>query len=286
MKRNFSDVMGNLKETISGYNWYVDFNKVQVKVDEHKFELNIINALIGSMNIEKDFSDMILRYPETLNALPILLAIRLDKTPISVLDDTVKKFDFKKQVQSIDEYCKFMRETGLFDLFENKKIKNIMDYVTGIEVGMDSNARKNRTGTAMENKVESYLQKIPNLNYCKEMNKKKIKTEFNIDLDDLLEGNTFKANKRFDFVVKTNETLYVIETNFYSGGGSKLNETARSFKMLGQELRDVKGVKFIWITDGVGWKTAKANLQETYEVLEHLYTIYDLDEGILTKIFK
>ncbi len=284
MKRDFSEVIKNLKSTISSYDWYCDFKKVLNNVEKYKFELNIINTLVGSSNIEKDFSNMIFRYPETLNAIPILLAVRHNKNLVPVLDENVKIFDFEKQVQSLEEYCRFMRETGLFYVLENKKIKNVMDYVTGIEVGMDSNARKNRTGTAMENKVESYLIRVPNIIFHKEMNKDGIKKEFNIDIDELLEGNSFKANKRFDFVVKTENTLYLIETNFYSSSGSKLNETARSFKMLGQELKFAQGIKFIWITDGVGWLTAKSILHETYEALEHLYTIHDLDSNILNKI--
>ena len=77
---------------------------------------------------------------------------------------------------------------------------------------------------------------------------KDIEKKWNLDLSEMSGHNT--STKRFDFVIKTDKQVYVIETNFYSSGGSKLNETARSYKMLAQESKKVDGVTFIWFTDG------------------------------------
>jgi len=178
-----------------------------------------------------------------------------------------------------------MRKTGLFDLLENHIINNLFDYVTGVETGLDSNGRKNRGGHLMENLVESYIQKagfIKNKDYFKEMYIHEIEQKWGVNLSDV--SNKGRMEKRFDFVIKTGRQIYVIETNFYSGSGSKLNETARSYKTLAQEIESIKGVTFVWFTDGYGWKSAKHNLEETFDVLDTIYNIKDLENGILNNI--
>jgi type II restriction enzyme len=71
----------------------------------------------------------------------------------------------------------------------------------------------------------------------------------------------------------------------YASGGSKLNETARSYKTLAVEARDVQGFKFVWFTDGAGWRGARQNLLETFDVLPTLYSIKDLEDGIAKTLF-
>ena len=178
-----------------------------------------------------------------------------------------------------------MRETGLFELLQNHIINNLYDYVLGIEVGLDSNARKNRGGQLMEDLVESYIVKAgykKGINYFKQMYLNNIEKKWGLDLSALSGNNT--STKRFDFVIKTDKQVYVIEANFYASNGSKLNETARSYKMLAEESKLVNGVTFIWITDGVGWLDAKNNLEETFNVLDTLYNIDDLDNGVLERL--
>lgn len=286
MKRDFNDIMNNLKTTVADYKYYTDFDKVFRNVEKYKIELNILNSLIGSRNVETDFINILDNYPNTLKVIPLLLAVR--KTEISVIDGRKIEFDFKNRTMENEMYLKFMRETGLFNLLENNKIKSLEDYITGVEVGLDTNARKNRTGTVMENAVEYFLKQIPNVELHKEMTKTAIKEVYNINLDNLiLNANDKKdAEKKFDFVVKTTNKLYLIETNFYSGSGSKLNETARSFKSLARDIKNIKDVEFIWITDGIGWGSARGNLKETYDIMEHFYTLIDLEEGKLFTVLK
>lgn len=286
IKRDFNEWLSKFKYSISDYNYYVDFEKAYKHLDKIKIELNILNSLIGSKNIEKDFENIIFKYPETLECIPILLAVRANE--IYVKDEINEYlFNFNKMVYSISDYNKFMRESGLFELLEHHIINNLYDYVLGVEVGLDSNGRKNRGGHLMENLVESYIKKagfIKDKTYFKEMYLKDIENKWNMDLS-LMSGNNV-STKRFDFVIKTDNQVYVIETNFYggSGGGSKLNETARSYKMLAEEAKSTNGITFIWITDGTAWKSARKNLEETFNVLETLYNINDLDNGILEKI--
>ena len=284
MSRNFNEWLSKFKTSISDYTYYVDFEKIYKNVDKVKVELNILNSLIGSKNIEEKFQNILVKYPETLECIPLLLAVR--SREIFVKDEINEYlFKFDKMVYSMKDYIKFMKESGLFDLLQNHIINNLYDYVLGIEVGLDSNGRKNRGGHLMENLVESYIIKAgykKDVNYFKEMYLKDIEKKWNLDLSEMSGHNT--STKRFDFVIKTDKQVYVIETNFYSGGGSKLNETARSYKMLAQESKKVEGVTFIWFTDGIGWNSARKNLEETFNELETMYNIDDLENGILENL--
>lgn len=287
MKRNFNEWLNTFRYSICDYGYYVNFEKVYGNVDSVKVELNILNSLIGSKNIENDFEKLISEYPEILKCIPLLLAVRGNE--IYAIDgDGEYLFNFKTMNYSIAEYKTFMRKTGLFDLISNRIINNLVDYVTGVEVGLDSNGRKNRGGHLMENLVEDYLAKaglVKGTDYFKEMYISDMEKRWNLNLSSI--SNTGKTEKRFDFVVKKGNTVYGIETNFYTaGGGSKLNETARSYKAISLESKEIDGFAFVWITDGYGWKSAKHNLEETFDVLDNIYCIADLENGILNELFE
>lgn len=282
MKRNFEEWLSKFCSSISDYKYYIDFNKVYENVNNLKIELNILNSLISSKNIEQDFKNIVTKYPNVLKCIPILLAVR--SCEIEVLDNgNLYKYKFDTMNYNIEQYAIFMKETGLFDLLANHLINNLVDYVYGIETGLDSNGRKNRGGHLMENLVEKYLKQT-NLTYHKEMYLNEIESKWGLNLSSL--SNNGKADKRFDFVVKTDSCIYGIETNFYSSSGSKLNETARSYKMLATEAKNIKSFSFVWFTDGLGWKSAKNNLEETFDIMEHIYNINDIKNGIMSKIFK
>lgn len=284
-KRDFTQWFDTFKETIADFKYYTNFKKVYRNVEEIKIQLHMLNSLIGSKNIESEFESLVKQYPETLKCIPILLAVRMDEIK-AWTDGELKKFPFKNPTLSIDEYKLFMRETGLFDLLQNHIINNLYDYVTGVETGLDSNARKNRGGDAMEDVVESFIKKegfARGVNYFKEMYNSEVSKMYDIDLSNIT--NNGKGEKRWDYVVKTENCIYLIEVNFYSGGGSKLNETARSYKAITSEVAAIKGAKFIWITDGQGWKSARKNLEETFDVLDNLYNINDLQNGVLKRVF-
>lgn len=281
MKRNFNDWLGKFRESIADYDYYIDFPKIYKNVDAIRVELNILNTLVGSQNIEQEFDDLITKYPEILKCIPILLAVR-SKEIYAIDEDGEYSYSFNKMNYSTEQYKVFMRKTGLFDLIANHIISNLVDYVTGVETGLDSNGRKNRGGHLMENLVEGYIQKagyVKGKDYFKEMNLSEIEKKWNIDLSAI--SNQGKAEKRFDFVIKTDNDIYGIETNFYGGGGSKLNETARSYKTLALETNTIDGFKFAWFTDGRGWNSARNNLEETFDVMDDIYNINDLKSGII-----
>lgn len=285
VKRNFNDWLKTFRKSIAGYDYYVDFPKVFANVDAIRVPLNILNSLVGSKNIREDFIRLVEKYPETLPCIPILLAVR--SMHIHAMDDNGEIVYFFSHVQHAPEtYAYFMEKTGLFSLLAEHIIRDLTDYVTGVETGLDSNGRKNRGGHAMENLVEKYIVKagfVKKKNYFKEMYISDIQTRFGIDMSQVT--NDGKTEKRFDFVVKTTNQLYVIETNFFASSGSKLNETARSYKTLANEIKGIPNVTFVWFTDGEGWKDARHNLEETFDVLDTLYNIRDLENGVAERLF-
>lgn len=292
MSRDFNAWLSGFRDSIADYGYYIDFEKVHRNVDNIKVELNILNSLIGSRNIEADFENLMRKYPEVLKCIPLLLAVRANE--IYCQDENgghLFQFDFGKYPPNshahYERYKYFMRETGLFDLLENHIVNNLVDYATGIETGLDSNGRKNRGGHLMEDLVESFIQKagfVKGVNYFKEMYIHQITDKWNIDLSAI--SNQGKMEKRFDFVVKTPNMIYGIETNFYGSGGSKLNETARSYKTLVWETEEIDGFTFVWFTDGKGWTSARNNLEETFDVMQHIYNIKDLEDGVISEVFK
>ena len=286
MSRNFDSWLSTFRRSIAGYDFYVDFRKVVENVQKYRVELHILNSLIGSKTIENDFEKILKEYPKTLKCIPLLLAVRANE--IYAQDECGEfLYSFDKMNCSIEQYKIFMRKTGLFNMLSNHIVNNLVDYALGVETGLDSNGRKGRGGDLMENLVEKYICSagfIAGKNYYKEMNIRAIEERWNINLSAL--SNQGKSTKRFDFVIKTDSMVYAIEANFYSSQGSKLNETARSYKMLSQEADTVEGFTFIWLTDGVGWKSARENLRETFDVMEHIYCIQDLEDGILKKIIR
>ena len=297
MKRNFNEWLSGFRDSIADYGYYIDFGKVHRNVDGIKVELNILNSLIGSKNIEADFENLMRKYPEVLKCIPLLLAVRANE--IYCQDENggySYRFDYTRNDilkyppnshKYYERYKYFMRETGLFDLLENHIVNNLVDYATGVETGLDSNGRKNRGGHLMEDLVETYIQNagfIKDKSYFKEMKIKDIEKKFGIDLSAI--SNRGKTVKRFDFVVKTETMVYGIETNFYASSGSKLNETARSYKQIAQESDLVDAFKFVWFTDGSGWNDARNNLEETFDIMEHIYNIKDLEDGIIGEVFK
>ena len=279
--RDFDLWLAQFRDSIANYSYYVDYAKVVENARTLKAELCILNSLIGSNDVEREFRGLFERYPSILRAIPILLAKR--ESEIYAIDDEGGgMYRFDDMAQNVDEYCVFMRKTGLFDLISKHLVNNLYDYVIGVEAGLDSNGRKNRGGHLMEDLVEGFLRRA-GVEYYKEMGSDELILRWGIDISQLT--NSGKTLKRFDFVVKTAVCVYAIETNFYSSGGSKLNETARSYKMLAVEAQNIDRFKFVWVTDGAGWKSARQNLRETFDVLPTMFNIKELENGVLTSIF-
>jgi len=284
MNRNFDLWLASFQNTNRTFSYWVDFDKVIKHADAMKVELNILNSLIGSTNIEREFVEIITKYPAALRCIPLLIAVRgLELKQIEgvfCFSEKFAKTDFHKEQT---KYIEFMKEVGLFDLIKNRKIKNLYDYVVGIEVGLDTNARKNRSGNIMSKIVSNYFDK-QKITYEKEVTTQDLEKRFHLDLSPIT--NSGQASKRFDFVIENKGIIYGIEVNFYSGGGSKMNETARSYKEISLASKNIANFKFVWITDGAGWKSAKQNLKETFDILPELFNIRDLNSGRFLELLK
>ncbi|WP_324672558.1 type II restriction endonuclease [Mycoplasma sp. 888] len=281
MKKDFYTWLSSLRKSIANYEYYIDFETVYKKANEYKVEINILNSLVGSKDIEMEFKNIVTQYPNVLKCIPILLAKR--ESLIYCLDENgAFEFDFNEPNYSIDDYVYFMRKTGLFQLLKERLVSNLYDYVLGVEVGLNSNARKNRGGHLMEDLVESFINKAGFVNgqtYFKEMRLSDLETHIGLDLSPL--SNSGQTEKIFDFVLITEKSVYGCECNFFSSSGSKLNETSRSYKTLALESKKIKGFEFVWFTDGVGWLSTKNNLKETFDVLDFIFNISELENGIL-----
>lgn len=281
MKRDFEAWFSTFRSSISTYAYYTDFSKVVDNVNKLRLELNILNSLIGSKNIVNDFMNIVNRYPETLKCIPLLLAVR--QLEIQTTDtDGIFVYNFETPNQTIAQYIIFMQQTGLFNLLEHHLIANLVDYTLGVEVGLDSNGRKNRGGTLMTDTIERHL-KNTKVEYYREMSTRKVQERWHIDLSSI--SNQDNLLKRFDFVVNVGGTIYAIETNFYASGGSKLNETARSYKLISMESKLIPKFEFVWFTDGHGWQYAKNNLRDTFDVMPHIYNLHDIENGAMYRLF-
>lgn len=252
---NFEYIINSLLETIKTYNFFVDWEKIENNIKKIEKRLHILNYLIGKENFKEEFFELLKEYPEVITVFPILIAVRDNKITILNENMELETLEFKEKKyltdEEIERYYKFFKETGLEDLLKNRKIKNLVDYVFGVEVGMDTNARKNRIGDLMENIVKKYIENLckqnKNLDYIFQATKDKIKQKWGINL------TLDKTNRKFDFAVfnKNTKKLYLIEVNFYSGGGSKLKATAGEYRSLNEFIKNNNNnVQFIWITDG------------------------------------
>ena len=292
MNKNFENSKNTLQDSIFTWDYFTDFEKVKKNVKKIEKELNLLNYLIGKENIEEEFLTLVEEYPKVRKILPILIAIRDDKlssTPIITNIETLvpenKKYIFHDPIDKNikKELLIFFKESGLRDIFESKAIKNLVDYCFGVEVGFDTNARKNRTGDIMEKLVYKFLEEFcnenKNLRFIEQATQKRIKEFFNYDI------KIDKNSRRFDFALfnTTRNKLFLIEVNYYSGGGSKLKATAGEYQYLNDFVKS-QNIAFIWITDGKGWLTALKPLEETFIHNDYVINLEMLKNGILKEI--
>lgn len=287
----FEYIIKNLKNTICSFDFFVDFEKVLRHVKDIEIELNMLDYLIGKQDIQKELYTLITKYPNVVRTIPILIATRESRFKIvlnvdSKIKDKIYSFENKKEYTEEDkkEIIEFVEKSGVLELFKNNQIKSVIDYVFGVEVGLDSNARKNRTGKLMEKLIEVFIKDLCLKNgykYLIQANSNKIEKEFNkkIVVD--------KSDRQFDFAILNKDKLYVIETNFYNAGGSKLKSVAGEFRAVDNFMKNSnKDVTFMWITDGIGWNTAKRPLREAFESIDNILTIQMIEDGILEQIIK
>ena len=284
----FEYFQDTLIDSITGWDYFVNWQKVLNKFREIEIHLNTLNYLIGKQDIENEFRSLLQQAPRIISVIPILIACRTSN--FQILTDrtnifSYKSFNFQNKTIStteIDDIVEFTKNTGILELFKNQTIKSIPDYVLGIEVGLDTNGRKNRGGTTMETIVENLITTIcqeNNFVFMPQATSDKIKKEWNIDVE------VDKSSRRFDFAVKNDRNLYLIKANFYGGGGSKLNATAGEYKSL-FDFVSRQEHKFIWVTDGLGWKSTLRPLEETFRHIDYTLNLNMVVSGLLAELIE
>lgn len=283
----FEKITSSFKEKITRWDYFVNWPKVLINVELYEKELNILNYLIGKANFNSEAVELLKKYPEAIRAIPTLLAVR--EGSVDILIDTknfkYRHIDFSQNdytLEEVKEVVDFLEKTGFSALLENKRIKSLVDYATGVEVGLDSNGRKNRGGTLMESLVEEFVQdacgklKLP---YLAQSTAKKIKEQWGIDVI------VDKSSRQLDFAINKNGRLFFIECNFYGGGGSKLKSTATEYIEMNRYWNK-QDIEFIWITDGAGWSSTLKPLREYFDKADYLLNLEMLKDEILLKILK
>lgn len=280
----FEYILANLKDTIRTYDFFVAWEKVLGNVSDIEVSLNILNALIGKDDIAEKLKGLIIKYPQIVPVLPILIAVRDEKIKVADLGGDTE-YSFKKQKEytdtEIDKIVFFSEECGLLGVLSDRSIKSLVDYCTGVEVGLDTNARKNRSGKAMESLTEVYIKAICEkygYSYLPQATAAKIKTEFGKDVP------TDKADRQYDFAIDVGRKVYLVEVNYYGSGGSKLKATAGEYKSLFELMQTTVDVGFIWVTDGLGWLTARHPLRETFDATDYVMNLEMIEDGLLEEI--
>lgn len=269
MAKDFSTFMSQLQETNQTLDFFCDFEKINRNVSDIKLSLCMLNSLIGASNMRAAVETLWQRDKSAFNVMDILIAVRSEgrKKVLNRLGECVV---LDSLFNTVDGVMEFLNDTGLGSIFQSRKIKDLSDYVFGIETGLDTNARKNRSGHVMEKMVGSIFDKN-GVEYRTEVYSSEWSAITKVLGDD---------EKRFDFVVETTSTTYLIEVNFYSGGGSKLNEVARSYSDLSPKINSVVGFEFVWITDGIGWHSARNKIQEAYNIIPSVYNLTSIKDFI------
>ncbi|MBQ8516757.1 MAG: type II restriction endonuclease [Akkermansia sp.] len=267
MEERFSQFLSQLKETNAGLDFYSDFAKIGRNVDEIAFSLNTLNYLIGKDDIRAAVEVIWARDKKAFDVMDILIATR-KKDGRLFLDGAQQALPIQSLYGSVDGVVQFLEGTGLANVLRQKRVKDLVDYVFGVETGLDSNARKNRSGVIME-KLVAQLLSDAGIEYSEQVSSRKFPA---------IESVLGVDQKIFDFVIARPNKTYLMEVNFYSGGGSKLNETARSYTDVAPKVNSVPGFEFVWITDGQGWYSAKNKLQEAFVAIPSIYNLTTISE--------
>ena len=269
MAKDFQRFMSQLQETNQTLDFFCDFKKISQNVENIKLSLCMLNSLIGAIDMRSAVETIWNRDKSAFNVMDILIAVRSEGKKV-VLDKIGNCVVLDSMFKSVDGVMEFLDDTGLTEIFQSRKVTNLVDYVFGIETGLDTNARKNRSGHVMEGIVKHIFDNN-NIKYRQEVYSSEWPEITNVLGDD---------EKRFDFVIKTTAKTYLIEVNFYSSGGSKLNEVARAYTDLAPKINSVSGFEFVWITDGIGWKSARNKLQEAYNNIPSVYNLTDISDFV------
>lgn len=268
-KDQFDLFISQLRETNATLDFYCDFPKIAKNVTDIEISLNTLNYLIGKEDLRTAVQALWDRDKRVFEVMDILIATR-KKDGKKYIDNDGSMHSIHSLFSSVDGVMKFIEGTGLDKVFKNKEVKDLVDYVFGVETGLDTNARKNRSGEITETLVARIFDNA-GIKYRQQVSSKEYPA---------ISAVLGADQKVFDFVITSKNKTYLIEVNFYSGGGSKLNEVARSYTDVAPKVNGVPGFEFVWITDGEGWNSAKNKLEEAFAAIPSIYNLTTISKFI------
>lgn len=288
----FELFLDNLKPSNMNFNYFVDWNKVNDVIKDIEPELNLLNCLIGKSDFDNQLHNLLASYPKLIKVLP-MLAVRINKDKkdlqqFTILVDYSQKilkfrdYDFDEyRSENFGKYVEFLDRTGIKALLKEKRIKSLVDYMLGVEAGLNSNARKNRSGLMMESICEVFIKdwcQSKDYEFITQATPKRIFEEFELTLPP-----SIKPRRRYDFAVRTSQKIYLIEVNFYNSTGSKLDKVVADHEQQYDLLKTSNQINFLWITDGLGWHKSKESLQEAFGKIDYVFNLKMLENNILSE---
>ncbi len=285
----FEYLMRTLKENVRTFDYFVNWERVLQNLRRYEVGLNTLNVLIGKKDVESSLGSLLQEQPDLMKLLPVLLGLREQavQPSLTILTDyergelRYRSFRLclegpasKDQIQAAVE---FARKTGILQLLSNRRIKSLPDYVLGVEVGLDSNARKNRGGKQMEKIVQFFVDDIcqrREFKYLRQATARTIREEFGVEMS---AGGPARS---YDFAILAGDRLSLVEVNCYGGGGSKLKATAGEYMQLHTQLSQ-QGHGLIWLTEGAGWHSTRAPLRDAFDHLDCVLNLDMVAKGVL-----
>lgn len=268
-KERFSVFFDNITEIKIGLDYYTDFKKVINNVNTISLRLTQLNYLVGQKDMRKAVEELWKENPKAFSVMGILVAVRKKQNKKAWGRDGSERLVYN-YFDSVDHIMEFIEDSGLLIVLQDKHIKNLVDYVFGVETGLDTHGRKNRIGEIMASKIAQQFDET-NISYEREVQSKNFPA---------IKSVLGKDSKRFDFVISCPSKKYLVEVNYYGTQGSKVTEIPRSYMDVAKKINSVEGFEFVWITDGIGWKKAKEQLNEAYDEIPNVYNLNTLQDFI------
>lgn len=268
-KEKFPVFFDNITEIKIGLDYYTDFKKVINNVNTISLRLTQLNYLVGQKDMRKAVEEVWEENPKAFSVMGILVAVRKKQNKKAWGRDGSERLVYN-YFDSVDHIMEFIEDSGLLTVLQDKHIKNLVDYVFGVETGLDTHGRKNRIGEIMASKIAQQFDEA-NISYEREVQSKKFPA---------IKSVLGKDSKRFDFVISCPSKKYLVEVNYYGTQGSKVTEIPRSYMDVAKKINSVEGFEFVWITDGIGWKKAKEQLNEAYDEIPNVYNLNTLQDFI------
>lgn len=301
-KNSVGDLVKYFQETLTvtnrDFKFLTDWKKIEKVVKKYRFEIALFDVLIKSYNFDNELRQLLSKYPDAIKVLPLLLALsNKDSEELVLVEDFLNwnfaefHFNFREfngSSEHLDKAARLFEKTGLKNFFLNLSAKSILDYTIGVQVGLDTNARKNRSGHIMEKLIEEEI-----LSYKKSdeitfevFTQKKFKF---LKEKDILYPNELSERKA-DFLLVKDKNWVNIEVNFYNTSGSKPEEIVNAYTERQRYIKN-SGGHFVLITDGLGWrKKTKDNVQNQVKIafkeLDYIMNLHFVKEGYLLKVLK